>query len=98
MQDRIKVAREDSGTTLFLDLVRLGEMVMKVTTATLVAAVVEDRDRHRYRQLYSIVRANGLGPWDRALNEVLTGPTTSRNKQLPSAGEKAQQALRRPKH
>jgi hypothetical protein len=76
MQDRIKVSRKDSDTTLFLELMRLGEMVMKVTTASLVAAVVEDRDRHRYRQLYSIVRANGLGPWDRALNEVLTGATS----------------------
>jgi hypothetical protein len=76
MQDRIKQSREDSYATLFLDLVRLGEMVMKMTTASLVAAVVEDRDRHRYRQLYSLVRANGLGPWDKALNEVLTGPTS----------------------
>jgi hypothetical protein len=63
MWERIEVAREDSDTSLFLHLMYLGEMVTKTIVAGLVAAIVDDRDRHRYRLLHRLVRADGLGEW-----------------------------------
>lgn len=74
MLERVNLARDDSDTALFFDLMYLGELVLKTVVAGLVAAV--DDDRHRYRQLYRLVRADGLGEWSQSLDEVLTGPAS----------------------
>lgn len=76
MKERLDVARQDSDTSLFFHLLYFGEMIVKLTTAGLVAAIVEDRERHRYRQTYRLVRANGIGDWSAAIDDVLTGPTS----------------------
>jgi hypothetical protein len=73
MWERVEVAREDSDTSLFLHLLYLGEMLTKIVTAGLVASIVDDPDRHRYQQLHSLVRADGVGDWSRAINDILTG-------------------------
>lgn len=74
MLERIQGARDDSDTSLFFDLLYMGEMLLKLVGAGLVAAVGDDRERHRYRQIHRLVRADGLGEWSEAINEVLTGP------------------------
>ncbi|MGB8848286.1 MAG: hypothetical protein WCC76_01100, partial [Candidatus Acidiferrales bacterium] len=61
MRDRLEVARQDSDTALFLYLMYFGEMLLKLAASGLIAAVLDDRDRHRYRQTYRLVRADGLG-------------------------------------
>ena len=76
MRRRLKVDREDSDTAFFLSLMYYGELVVKFTTATLVAALQEDRDLHRYRQMHRLVRANGIGEWHAAAVEILKGPTS----------------------
>lgn len=76
MQERIERAREDGDAALFMELLYAGELVTKLTVAGLVAAVADDRDRHRYRQLHRLVRADGLGEWAAVLDEVLTGPSS----------------------
>lgn len=76
MWERIEIAREDSDVALFHDLLYMGEMVTKVVTAGLVAALADDRDRHRYRQLHRLVRADSLGEWTGVMDEVLTGPAS----------------------
>ena len=75
MKERIEVARQDSDTALFFHLLYFGEMILKLTAAGLVAAIGDDRDRHRYRQLYRLVRADGIGEWSTAIDDTLTGPT-----------------------
>jgi len=57
MRERIDLARKDSDTTLFYDLLSYGEMVVKFTVAGLLAAVPDDRSRSRYRHIYNLVRA-----------------------------------------
>lgn len=70
MRDRIEVARGESDTVLFYDLMKFGELVVKTATAGFIAAVEEDRERHRYRLLHSLVRGNGVGDWSRAAEEA----------------------------
>lgn len=75
MWERVDIVREDSDSALFMTLLNLGELVTKITVAGLVAAVVDD-ERHQYRQLYRLLRADGLGDWDQVLDDVLTGPSS----------------------
>lgn len=75
MQQRLHSTRTDcDDTTLFLELMYLGELTLKVMVAGMVAAVDDDRDRHRYRLEYGLVRASGIGDWSKALDDLLTGP------------------------
>lgn len=77
MWERVNIAREDSDTSLFLNLMYLGEMIIKCTVAGFVAAINDDRNRQRYRQLYRLVRTEGLGDWSEVLNEILVGPASA---------------------
>lgn len=74
MWQRVEAARDDSDIALFYDLMKLGELVTKTATAGLIAAVEDDRERHRYRLLHGLVRANGLGDWGKAAQDVLKPP------------------------
>ncbi len=74
MFQRIDVARTESETALFYDLLIGGELVVKLVVAGLTAAVAEDRDRNRYRIEHRLVRANGLGEWAAELGDIAAGP------------------------
>src|SRR5262245_56901067 len=76
MWDRVAIGRSDSDTTLFHDLMYLGEMVVKTCVSALVAAIEDDRAQSRYRLLHGLIRADGIGAWDSALDDVLTGPAS----------------------
>jgi tetratricopeptide (TPR) repeat protein len=51
-------------------------MLTKTITAALIAALEDDPERHRYRQLHRLVRADGIGEWAEALDDILTGPAS----------------------
>ena len=72
--NRAENEKEESDSAYFDALMYAGEMIFKFAIAGLVAAVRNDKGRHRYRQEYCLVRADGLGDWEKTLNEVLTGP------------------------
>ena len=76
MWERVSIARQDSDTTLFYDLLLTAEMLFKIIVAGLVAAVADERERHRYRHLHRLVRADGLGDWAQVMEEILAGPTS----------------------
>jgi hypothetical protein len=76
MLDRVDRARSDSDTALFHDLMYAGEFVVKLTTAAFVASIDNDRDSHRYRLLYSLIRSDGIGDWSRLLDDALAGPAS----------------------
>jgi tetratricopeptide (TPR) repeat protein/energy-coupling factor transporter ATP-binding protein EcfA2 len=73
MIDRSNRAKEDSDTSYFYDLMLLGESLFKIVVLSLVSSLKEDKDRNKYRLLYRIVRADGMGDWASVLDEVLTG-------------------------
>src|SRR5438094_677316 len=54
-------------------LMHLGELLTKTVAAGLVAAIIDDRDRHRYRQLHRLVRADSLSEWIAVIDDVLVG-------------------------
>ncbi len=93
MLERVEIAREDSDTALFLHLLYFGEMLTKVVAAGLVAAIVDDPDRHRYRQIHRLVRADGIGEWGSVIDDVLTG--TASQHLLPGAREEQQELTQR---
>ncbi len=76
MLDRVRRYSADSDTAAFTELLYAGEFILKITVAAFVAAIEDDRENQRYRLLYSLIRADGIGDWARALDEVLTGPAT----------------------
>jgi len=76
MWQRIEVDRQDSDTTLGLSLLYFGEMVIKTVGIGLVAAIQDDRERNRYRQMYRLVRADGIGEWVSVIEDIFTGPTS----------------------
>ncbi|MCF1466626.1 hypothetical protein FS764_06830 [Agrobacterium vitis] len=76
MNDRVGRSRNDSDTALFHDLLYAGEFVVRLTTAAIVAALDDDLDRHRYRLLHKIVRADGIGEWSSVLDDALNGPAS----------------------
>ena len=74
MQIRVARDAEDSDIAQFYALLFLGELVVKLVTLSIVAAIQDDRDRKRYRLLYRLVRADGLGDWPKTLDEAVLGP------------------------
>lgn len=75
MWSRVENARQDSDAAFFMELMYLGEMLTKSVVAAMVAAVEDSNNRHRYRLLHRLVRADGLGDWHECFSEILTGPT-----------------------
>jgi hypothetical protein len=76
MVQAVEASRGDSDVSLFMELLYFGEMLIKTVTAGLVASIMDDRDRHRYRQLHRLVRADSLGEWTSVIDEVLVGPAS----------------------
>jgi tetratricopeptide (TPR) repeat protein len=89
MWKRVDTARDDS-TALFYSLMHLGELLTKTITAGLVAAVSDERERHRYRLLHGLVRADSLGEWSQAVQQVLKPPVAEF---LPPAAQQERQEL-----
>jgi hypothetical protein len=76
MRARVEVASHDSSTAEFMELMYFGELMLKLSVLGLLAALHEDRDRHRYRLEYGLVRADGIGDWKSAAEDVLLGPAS----------------------
>src|SRR4051794_23875342 len=76
MMDRVHRFGNDSDSLLFNELLYAGEFLTRLTAAAMVALVQDDRETHRYRLIHGLVRADGLGEWVSALDDVLTGPAS----------------------
>lgn len=76
MRRRLDLAREESDTALFYDLMFFGELLTKLTVLGLLAAVEPTQERHRYRLEHTLVRASGIGDWVAALDDALSGPAS----------------------
>lgn len=76
MRERASLARDDSDTAYFFELLYLGELVIKMLTLEAHAALHEERERHRYSLEHRLVRAESIGEWASALDDTLTGPAS----------------------
>ena len=73
MWRRVKMAQEESDSLAFDELLLAGELVLKLTALGVISAVQDDTERSRYRMLYELVRADGVGDWATILDEALLG-------------------------
>lgn len=72
---RIEIDRQDSDSAYFLGLSSKLEFVTKLTTVGLLACIEDEVvHRHRYSIEHRLVRADSLGVWVSALNDILVGP------------------------
>jgi hypothetical protein len=76
VMERVEIAKEDSDFNCFFSLLLAGEAVFKTITLGIIAALDFDKDRNRYRLEHTLVRADGLGEWGRALEDALSGPAS----------------------
>lgn len=76
-REQASVAREDSDVAYMQHLLTFAEFIVKLSVAGLLGAIDNDSDRHRYRQLHALVRADGIGDWTRAIDEIVGGPTAT---------------------
>jgi hypothetical protein len=90
MMERAEIAREESDTSYGLELLYLGELVIKVLVVEVLASIEDEREQYRHALEYRLVRADGIGEWAEALDEALTGPSSQH---LIQEGRASQQAI-----
>ena len=74
--ERADIDKEDSDFSYFFALLLTGEAIVKTVVLGLIAAIENDVNGNRYRLEHKLVRANGLGEWSDAVNDVLSGPAS----------------------
>ena len=74
--ERADVDKEDSDFSYFFALLLSGEALAKTIILGLIAAIDNDVNGNRYRLEHKLVRANGLGDWSEAVNDLLSGPAS----------------------
>lgn len=69
----------DGDTAEYERLMEIGELLIKLTLLNVCALLDSNRggEPHRYRTLFEVVRATGVGGWSYQLQQVLTGPSAS---------------------
>ena len=75
-ETRLNSAKTESDNAFFYDLLLYGELIVKITSLFLIANLNEDKDRNRYRHLYRITRAGGIGDFSQVIMEILSGPAS----------------------
>ncbi|MFU9026289.1 NB-ARC domain-containing protein [Rhodococcus erythropolis] len=76
MKERAELAREDSDTSFFFDLMYSGELTLKFMIIEVIAGLEKTTERHRYQFEYDLVRADSVGKWQSSLDEALKGPAS----------------------
>ena len=71
--DRLLIDKQESDQAYFMSLMYMGEYITKLYAATLISGLDLDKDRHKYRCEYFLVRADGIGEWSKTINDVATG-------------------------
>lgn len=74
MQSRIEISKSDSDLGYFYDLLLYGEYLTKTIALYLVTSINEDSDRTQYRFEHKLVRANGIGDFSKAIEDIVIGP------------------------
>lgn len=82
MQSRIEASKDDSDLGYFYDLLLYGEFLTKTIALYLVSTINEDTDRTQYRLHHNLVRANAIGDFSKAIEDIVIGPAAQ---QLSSA-------------
>lgn len=73
---RCEQDKEDSDFTYFFALLLTAEAMLKTIVLGILAGIEDDTQQNRYRLLYQLVRASGIGDWSKALEDALSGPSS----------------------
>jgi tetratricopeptide (TPR) repeat protein len=76
MDERLSIEQTDSDVAMFYCLLYYAEMLTKFVVSGLLAGILDEKDRYQYSILYRLVRAEGIGDWASALDDILTGPAS----------------------
>ena len=68
--------KDDSDFTYFFAFLLTAEAMLKTIVLGMLAAIDDDTQQNRYRLLYNLVRANGIGDWSKALTDALSGTSS----------------------
>jgi hypothetical protein len=82
VNERIQVAKNDSDTALFMNLMYAGEQLLKLVTAAIVSGIENSADNlhnDKYTQNYKLVHADSIGVWVQILENVVSGCTIQLN-------------------
>ena len=74
--DRAENDKHESDFAYFFALLLAGEALSKTVTLGTLAAIEDDIEANRYRLIYQLVRANGLGEWGDVIEDALSGPAS----------------------
>ena len=98
MWEQVEVEYENSEVAYFNALMYMGELMTKMVAAGMVAAVDNARDRQQYRLQHHLIRADGVGDWGKAIDDVLTGvPAQYLIPNITGEGNEANQLTQRTK-
>ncbi len=75
MMERVET-NGDSDALLFYELLYAGEFAIKLSVLASVASIEDNRENYRYRFLHKLVRADGIGDWTTAFEDICTGPAS----------------------
>ncbi|MDD5267574.1 MAG: NB-ARC domain-containing protein [Methylococcales bacterium] len=73
---RAENSKSDSDFTYFIDLLLIAEAITKTVVLGMISAISDDKDRNRYRIEHTLAHADGIGEWAKAIDDVLTGPSS----------------------
>lgn len=76
-KERVDIVRDDSDTTLFMNLMYSGEQLLKLITCAMISGIEDskgNKDNDQYSQNYKLVHADSIGYWSQVLENVITGP------------------------
>lgn len=73
---RAEKGKNESDHTYFSDLLLVAEAMVKTVVLGMASALVDDKDRNRYRILHRLVHSDGMGDWATALDDIVSGPAS----------------------
>ncbi len=73
---RAELSKSDSDFTYFFDLLLVAEALSKTVVLGMISALADDKERNRYRIEHNLVHADGIGDWAKAIDDILTGPSS----------------------
>jgi hypothetical protein len=76
LKEKVDAAKQESDLSYFYELLNYAEFLTKNITLFLVSAINEDSERTKYRYQYNLCRANALGDFSKAIDDIVIGPAS----------------------
>jgi hypothetical protein len=73
---RVRTISDDQSADYFLTVSYLAEAAIKLIAIAMQAALTEGNRDHAYRFAHSLIRADGLGDWERVIREATSSPAS----------------------